>query len=77
LIEKNYDVHLVIDGISSMNWHDRIIGIEAMRDAGAYVTTFQSLVFEMARAHNHPKFKELLTFVKDMPKEHLDWHHKL
>jgi nicotinamidase-related amidase len=40
LLEKNYDVTLVIDAISSMGYHDRTVGIESMRDAGAQITTF-------------------------------------
>ncbi len=35
LLERNYNVTLVVDAISSMSYHDRTIGIEAMRDAGA------------------------------------------
>ncbi len=34
LLELNYDVHLVIDAVSSMNHHDRNIAIESLRDAG-------------------------------------------
>ena len=40
LLEKDYDVTLVVDAISSMGYHDRTVGIEAMRDAGAQITTF-------------------------------------
>ncbi len=35
LLESDYDVTLVVDAISSIGYHDRNIGIEAMRDAGA------------------------------------------
>lgn len=40
LLEGDYDVTLVVDAISSIGYHDRNIGIEAMRDAGAQITTF-------------------------------------
>ena len=60
LIERNYEVHIVVDSISSMSYHDRNTGIEAMRDAGAHVTTFQSLAFELARNPGIPQYKELL-----------------
>ena len=40
LLALDYDVHLVIDACSSMNYHDRTVGIESMRDAGASITTF-------------------------------------
>ena len=35
LLERGYGVHLVIDAISSMNQHDRNVGIESMKMAGA------------------------------------------
>lgn len=50
LLERDYQVTLVVDAISSMSLHDRTVGIEAMRDAGAQITTYQSLVFELARS---------------------------
>jgi nicotinamidase-related amidase len=40
LLERDYDVTLVVDAISSMGLHDRTLGIEAMRDAGAQVTSY-------------------------------------
>lgn len=65
---------LIVDGLSSMGLHDRNAGIEAMRDAGAQITSFQSLVFELARNPTIPEYKELLNVIKDMPKEHLNLH---
>lgn len=40
LLERNYDVHLVVDAASSMSYHDRNIGLESMRDAGVTITSF-------------------------------------
>ena len=40
LLEKDFDVHVVIDACSSMQIADRNVGIQAMRDAGANVTTY-------------------------------------
>ena len=54
LLDQGYDVHLVIDAISSMNYHDRNVGIESMKMAGAQITTFQSLVFEIMRDFRNP-----------------------
>jgi nicotinamidase-related amidase len=40
LLELNYDVHLVVDAVSSMNHHDRNIAIEGLRDAGVQIISF-------------------------------------
>jgi len=75
LLEKNYNVTLVIDALSSMSYHDRTVAIEAMRDAGAQITTYQSLVFELCRNPQIPEYKEILKLIKDMPSEHIHLHH--
>ena len=77
LLEKNYDVHLLVDGVSSMSLHDRTVAIEALRDAGVVLTTFQSLLFELAKNPGIPEYKQLLPLLKDAPKENLTLHHDL
>ena len=78
LLARDYNVHLVVDAISSINTHDRHVGFASMREAGAQLITFQSLIFEMLRDFNHPKFKAFMPILKDNPKnadgniEHLD-----
>lgn len=67
LLSRNYDVHLVVDAASSMNYHDRNIGLEGMRDAGVTITSFQSLMFELMRTIDHPNFKQILNLVKQNP----------
>ena len=39
-ISRGYNVHIVVDACSSMNLPDRHVGIQAMSDAGAHLTTF-------------------------------------
>ncbi len=38
-----------------------------MRDAGAQLTTFQSVVFDLIKGVDHPKFKSFLPILKDNP----------
>jgi nicotinamidase-related amidase len=40
LLERGFEVVLVVDAITSMSYHDRTAAIEVMRDAGATITTF-------------------------------------
>ena len=40
LLEKGYHVYIVVDGVSSINSSDRNVGMEAMKQAGAHLTTF-------------------------------------
>ena len=43
-----------------MNYYDRNIAIEALRDAGVQIISFQGLMFELMRSVEYPKFKEIL-----------------
>ena len=72
LLELNYGVHIVVDGCSSIGVGDRNVGIQSMRDHGAILTSFQTVVFEVLRDPNHPKFKDILAILKDAPKDTLD-----
>lgn len=75
LLELNYDVHLVVDAVSSMNYHDRNIAIVALTAAGAQIISFQSLMFELMKTVEHPRFKEVLNIVKGNPRDQLDLYY--
>ena len=75
LLEMGYDVHVVVDACSSMQQHDRNVGIESMSQQGVTMITFQSLVFELLRGADHPLFKAHLPLLKDNPEEKLDLHY--
>jgi len=60
----NIDVHVVVDACSSMKLHDREIALERMRQAGAYLTTAQSLTFQLLQTADHPKFKAISQLIK-------------
>jgi nicotinamidase-related amidase len=45
LIEMGKDVHIVVDCVSSQQGYDREIALKRMENAGAFLTTAQSLAF--------------------------------
>jgi nicotinamidase-related amidase len=65
LLAQGFAVFIVVDATSSYNAHDRNVALARMRDSGASLTTFQSLVFELERTYEHPMAKALLAIVKD------------
>ena len=64
LLAKGYNVHLAVDGISSMRAFDRSVALERMRAAGAFTSTAESLVFELLGSADHPQFKQCSGLVK-------------
>ena len=64
LISNEYNVHLVTDAVSSRTPENRQIGIDAMKSAGAKITSTEMVLFEILRTAADPKAKELFKIVK-------------
>merc|ERR1712165_613361 len=65
LKEKDFDVHVLADAVSSRNMTDRMYALQRMKEAGAYITTSESTILMLARDAKHPKFKELQKCIWD------------
>lgn len=63
LLELGHDVHIIADACSSQRSYDREIALKRMADAGAYVTTSQSVIFMLMQGAKHPKFKDISKLV--------------
>jgi nicotinamidase-related amidase len=59
LLEEDYEVHLVCDGVSSQRQFDKSVAIERMRQMGVFLTSFESCVFQIMGSAEHEKFKEI------------------
>jgi len=64
LISNGYNVHLVADAVSSRTPENRQIGINAMKSAGAHITSTEMVLFELLHTAADPKAKELFKIVK-------------
>jgi isochorismate hydrolase len=65
LLEEGVEVHVVTDACSSMKLHDREVALERMRQSGAFLTTAQSLIFQLMKSADHPKFKTVSKLIKE------------
>lgn len=64
LLEKDYNVIVVADCVSSRTEYDKKIGLERVRDEGAFVTTTESILFELTRGAKSPHFKVISNLIK-------------
>ena len=65
LLEAGINVHLCVDAISSQSPTDRACGLRRSSDAGAFVTSTESVCFELMRSKDHPNFKAISNAVKE------------
>ena len=63
LLDQNIKVVLVADCLSSRTTQDRDMAIERLRAEGCVITTSESLIFNLMRDKNNPKFDVVRKFV--------------
>ena len=66
LLELKYEVLLLRDATSSYRIMDRETAIERMRDAGAWISTIESVIYELTEDAGRPEFKQILQTIKNL-----------
>uniref|UniRef100_A0A7R9U9A9 Isochorismatase-like domain-containing protein n=1 Tax=Pinguiococcus pyrenoidosus TaxID=172671 RepID=A0A7R9U9A9_9STRA len=69
LLFDGHTVFIVKDGVSSSRQNDRVTAINRLENAGAVITTAESVLFDMMRDAKHPNFREVSKMVKTRAKE--------
>ena len=64
LMANGYTVHLVADAVSSRTSENREVGIQAIKSAGAQITSTEMVLFELLGTATDPKAKEIFKIVK-------------
>jgi nicotinamidase-related amidase len=64
LIDKGYDVSIVVDGVGSRRALDKQIALDRLNIAGARLITVEMLGFEWLKTAQNPVFKEVLALLK-------------
>jgi nicotinamidase-related amidase len=64
LLTDGYNVYVIADCIGSRSEVDRVYAEKRMRQAGAVITTMESVLFELLVRADHSKRKEISSLVK-------------
>ena len=64
LVEFGYQPVLVEDCVSSRKENDKLIAIERIRNSGAIITTYESVLLELCQIAGTDKFKQISKLIK-------------
>ena len=64
LLDLDYEVHVVTDAVSSRTPENRQVGLDKIKDAGGFLTSTETAIFELLKVAEGQKFKEILKIVK-------------
>jgi nicotinamidase-related amidase len=64
LVARGLDVHVVADGVASRRDDHKKIGLELCREAGATLTTMETVVFDWLRRAGTDEFKKLSKLIR-------------
>ena len=56
---------MIADAVSSRGLVNRAVALERMKMSGAFITTCESVLFELLRDAKHPSFKQVQELIKD------------
>lgn len=64
LLERNHEVEILTDCISSRTLINKQVGIDKMVSIGAKVSSVEMALFELMQTAEHPKFREISKLIK-------------
>ncbi|MFA6716305.1 MAG: hydrolase [Victivallales bacterium] len=64
LLEAGYKVIVAADALASRTIGSCQLALDAMRQAGAFVTSSESVIFMLLRDSRHPSFREISKLIK-------------
>lgn len=65
LIESGYEVHILVDGVSSQRLPDRAVGLHRAAQSGAFLVSSEMALFQLMEDAKADKFKEISKLVQE------------
>lgn len=64
LLEAGYKVIVAADALASRSLGNYRLALSAMRQAGAFITSSESIIFTLLRDSSHPSFREISKLIR-------------
>lgn len=65
LIDNGYQVHVLVDAVSSQRPFDRAVALQRLSQVGAYLCTSEMCMFQLAKDASNPLFKQISNLAKE------------
>ena len=65
LLERGYEVHVVVDGVSSQRPEDRTVALQRLAHMGCHLCTSEMAIFQLCEDSKHPQFRQISTIAKE------------
>jgi nicotinamidase-related amidase len=65
LLAAGFSVYIPADAVASRSSFDRDVAVQRLRDAGATITTTESVLFEWCETAAAPEFKQVSALIKE------------
>lgn len=69
--EKGYEVHIIVDGVSSQRVNDRATALHRLSQSGAFLATSEMALFQMMVDTKYPEFKAISAICREQRPEQL------
>lgn len=63
--EGGYEVHVLVDGVSSQRFSDRAVALQRLVQSGAFLTTSEMTLFQLMVGTHHPAFRTISGLCKE------------
>ena len=63
-LDAGYLVHVAADAVGSRSEFNWKIGLERMREAGALISSTETIIYELLGGSGTPEFKQMLPYLK-------------
>jgi nicotinamidase-related amidase len=64
MLEEDLEVHCVADAISSRTAENRLLGLDRMKDEGAFLSSTEMCLFELLKVAGSSEFKQISALIK-------------
>jgi nicotinamidase-related amidase len=64
LLERDYEVEVIADAVSSRTLANKEIGLDKIAAEGAQISSIETCLFEILKTAEHPRFRQIAKLIK-------------